>query len=138
MIRLYSTGDPTRLRASSLSGLKVTTLGSRFLGLSTVCFRRMLRQKGAKVDKRIKRSLDVIVLGDKLSLSNNLALARICEGESAPVITDHWTFAGRFIQTLRTFELKQGLTLEKHLASQCGNVPEAIAQALNRQDESQC
>lgn len=131
MYELYTINDPDQLTYPILAGLRVTTLGTKFLGMSTVKFRRMLRCLGVKVYPYVSRSQDLIILGEKLSLSNRLAIAEVCDGRNCPVLAPHWIFGCRYMDAIRRFEIRRGLTVEKHLRL-CGDaVPESVAKALD-------
>ncbi|MDP2736031.1 MAG: hypothetical protein Q8P12_07560 [bacterium] len=99
----------------SLEGRRIFTIGKRFYGLGTRRFRRLLRQAGASIEPRARKSTDLIMVGEDPSRSSILGILLTLSEKSRPPFVKEGPFLVRFGHQLRHLEVSGGQTFQNYL-----------------------
>jgi hypothetical protein len=100
---------------SELNGKNVFTIGTRFWGLNSREFRKLLSAAGVNINKYPKKSTDIIIVGNNPSKSSIInILLKFSDKNRAPFVKATPFFV-RFFPELKDIVIKHGFTLREYL-----------------------
>ena len=102
--------DPHSMTHCPLAGLRISTIGDTFVGLSTIRFRYVLRDAGVRVEKRPRQCPDMVIVGERPSLAAKLRVLPFYDAPNKPVVVGHREFVVRFYKSLRSVRIRNDLT----------------------------